>query len=164
MCQEIHRLGHVATGTISCPLLPDLGFKLADSPTFVTDRIVACLEDGSGKAGRPVDLIKCTQQICNQPSSGQGAQYRELTAPHIVAAACTSTANCCLVHQPGLYVTIGAAAWARTSSCGQWPRPDLGATPRNCDIAGSTHSKRLTDHVLFASLQGAARPSLFSPT
>lgn len=50
--------------------------------------LAGTLEDGSGKAGRAVALIKCTQPICNQPSSGQGAQYTEPTAPHIVAAAC----------------------------------------------------------------------------
>lgn len=47
-----------------------------------------------------------------------------------------------------------------TSSGEPWPRPDLGTTAGDCDIVGSANSKRLTDHVLFASLQGVAFPSL----
>lgn len=47
-----------------------------------------------------------------------------------------------------------------TSSAVPWPRLDLGATPGDCDIAASAHSKRLTYHVLFASLHGVAFPSL----
>lgn len=47
------------------------------------------------------------------------------------------------------------------SSGEPWPRPDLGASPGDCDIAGSAPSKRLTYHVLFASLQGVALPPLW---
>lgn len=43
-----------------------------------------------------------------------------------------------------------------TSSGDPWPRLDLGACPGDCDLAGSAHPKRLTDHVVFASLHGVA--------